>query len=541
MAQRQKKDGTFSNAAKLSTDSITRFRFIVFGSDEVLINEACDIILRSADRMDGTKYGTCEFREACVSGQHVSVVKTPAYELEHLKTYLAFRNRVRSMKRDMEFCYSLVFPGPHAFLLVLGDVRNSGKEHYILRALSEVFGQEALDYSMVLFMHEYRYSDIDSNRCVRKCRKRFHILKNNEENVLKLFHDATKTTIKQRKGRFFTKDFDLLVKAEAYFKIEFDAKYEERESILRGNLAEMKTTEESLRTQVTEMEKLNSENMRELQDLRKELDAQKAGVNQLKKELDYSQSREKYLSQQMDVLKKTKNELKEELYALRYYKRKLDVELTAFNVREREREMILPTKIQLEPNRLQEQKEEGLQAPAQEEHDRQNTSDRREVELDERERKLLQASGSQHVDHISTDVTPSCVIVSEDKPKSEEDTGSLESEGLKLTRQDSKKLDPPIMCENKVKPQRERDCEMESRITDSQTSRLLQGEGLKPVRQNSLQHRPDMSEDTLKPQENSGYFECEGLELVRPKQQGITVDSLNVFLSEKCQYPSELS
>lgn len=176
--------------------------------------------------------------------------------------------------------------------------------------------------------------------------------------------------------------------------------------------------------------------------------------------------------------------------------------------------MILPTKIQLELNRLQEQKEEGLQAPAQEEHDRQNTSDRREVELDERERKLLQASGSQHVEHISTDVTPSCVIVSEDKPKSEEDTGSLESEGLKIVKENSKKLNPSNVSVNKVKPQSEREFEMESRITDSQTSRLLQGEGLKPVRQNSLQDPPNMSEDTLKPQENSGYFECEGLKIV---------------------------
>ncbi|XP_042604320.1 uncharacterized protein LOC109055859 isoform X2 [Cyprinus carpio] len=134
------------------------------------------------------------------------------------------------------------------------------------------------------------------------------------------------------------------------------------------------------------------------------------------------------------------------------------------------------------------------------------------------------------------------VIVSEDKPKSQEDTGSPESEGLKLVRQDSKKLAPPNMSENKVKPQSERKCEMESRITDSQTSRSLKGEVLKPVRRNSIRDRPSMSEDTLKPQENTGYLEFEGLEInCVTKQQGNTVDSLNVFWSEECQYPSELS
>ncbi|XP_050948454.1 protein Hook homolog 3-like isoform X2 [Labeo rohita] len=522
MAQRQKRDGTFSYAAKQSTDSITRFRFVVFGSDEVLINEACDIILRSADRMNSTKHGTCEFREACVSGRHVSVVKSPAYQLEHLKMYLSF-SRNRSIKRDMELCYSLVFPGPHAFLLVLGDVRNSGKEHYILQVLSDVFGQEALDYSMVLFMHEYRDSDISRNVCVRKCRKRFHILKNNEENVLKLFHDTTETMIKQRKGSFFTKHFDLLDKTEAYFKVEFDAKYEERESTLKGNLEEMKTSEENLRTKMTEMEKRNSENTRELQDLHKELDAHKTREIQLRMELDASISRENRLSQQIDALKKKKYELKEELYALRYYKRQLNEELTAFN--EREREEFLLTKIQLQRNRLQEQKEVGLQASAQKVHDRQKPLDRREVELDESERKLLQTTGSQHGDHISTAGPLS--RVSEDKLKPQEDTGSLEFEGLKLVRQNNKKSDPLDMCESKIKPLSERECEMESEIADSQSSRSLKGEGLKPVRQNSnLQDRPSMSEDKLKPQEDTGYLEFERLQLVEQKKLSNSISGL---------------
>lgn len=213
----------------------------MLGSDEVLIKEACDKILMSKDRIDSNKQGTCELREACVSGRHVSVVKTHAYWLENLKTYFSFSARVRSMRMDMEVCYSLVFPGPHAFLLVLGDVCNSGKEHYILRALSEEFGQEVLDYCKVLFLHKYRDSDIGRNRCVRKCGKRFHILEENEDNVLKLFNDTTATVIKQRNANFFTKDLKLLDKAETYFKKEFNAKYEERESRLRGDLAEMKT------------------------------------------------------------------------------------------------------------------------------------------------------------------------------------------------------------------------------------------------------------------------------------------------------------
>ncbi|XDV38154.1 hypothetical protein PO909_007622 [Leuciscus waleckii] len=464
--------------------------------------------------------GRVQLREACVSGLHVSVVKTHAYWLANMKTYSSFSNRVRFMKRDMEACYSLVFPGPHAFLLVLGDVRNSGKEHYILKALSEVFGQEALDYCKVLFMHEYTDSDIGKNHCVRKCGNRFHILKENEDNVLKLFNDTTGT--KQRNANFFTKDLELLDKAETFLKKEFDAEYEERESRLRGDLTEMKTTEENLRTKITEMEKQNSKNGRELQDLRKEVDARK-------NELHDSRSRENQLSQQIDALKKKNYELKEELYALRYYKRQMNVGLTASNETEsqlkseyeelqrelqlkgsekkqeknpreskdRPKEEILLTKTQLEHNRLQEQKE--VQAPAQEEHDRPRTSDRREVELDEGEGKLL----IKH--HISTAVTPPSVSEDKGKTKYQEDTGSLE--GLKLVRKNSMKLDPPDVSEEKVHPLSERECEMERKT--------FKGEGVKPTRQRSFQDPPNLSEDKDHPQEDIGYLEFERLEPVR--------------------------
>ncbi|XP_067232897.1 probable DNA double-strand break repair Rad50 ATPase isoform X1 [Chanodichthys erythropterus] len=445
MAQRlQKRDETLSDEAKQPTDSIKRLRFILLGSDEVLINEACDTILRSTDdkKVETIKSGgKCEFREACVSGRHVSVVKTPTYWLENLKTYLFFSKSVRSMKSDMEFSYSMVFPGPHAFLLVLGDVRNSGKEHYLLRALSEVFGQEVLDYSMVLFMHGYSDRDIGRNRCVRKCSERYHILKDNEDNVLKLFQDAT--AMKQGKANFFTKDLELLYKAETYFKKEFDAKYEERENILRGDLAEMKTAEENLRTKMTEMEKQNSENVRELQDLREELDqlreeldAHRFRENQLRKDLDASISRENQLSQQIDALKEKKYELKEELFDLRDHKRQVNAELIASNEREsqlksdneklqRELEQLKDNEKKREKNPREEflltEKEE-----VQEEYDIPRTLDRREEEL------LQIVTGSEHGIHISTAVTP------------------------------------PSVSENKVKSLSGKECEVESRPTDSQ-------------------------------------------------------------------------
>lgn len=291
----------------------------------------------------------------------------------------------------------MVFPGPHAFLLVVKCPQNSGKEHYLLRALCEVFGQEALDYSMVLFMHGFSESEIAGNRCVRKCRKRFHILDNKDDNVLQLFHDAT--AMKHRKANFFTKDLELLLKAETYFKNEFEAKYEERESILRRDLAETKTTEENLRNEVTEMEKQNSEHLRELQDLREELEAHGARENQLKKALDASVSAENRLNRQIDALREKNFELKEELFGLRDHKRRANAELIASNERESqlksdyeklrgELEQLKGNEKRIETNpRESKDMEEFLltenNCEVQEERDRARTWDRREVEPDE--------------------------------------------------------------------------------------------------------------------------------------------------------------
>ncbi|XP_016325763.1 GTPase IMAP family member 4-like [Sinocyclocheilus anshuiensis] len=245
--------GAFTEKPRQSTDSTKEFRFIVLGHNEHLMSQACSIILRLGQGGD-TNVGTCELRDGIVNGQPVSVVKTPSSWLKSFSIF-SFRRKLNSIKSEIEFCQSLVFPGPHAFLLVIKDVK-TGKEKILLQALSEVFGIKALDFCMVLLMQEFQRKDIQNNDCVRKCKYRNLFLRNTDQGVEKLFQ-KTKEMIEPVK--FFTYHLDCFEKAKLYFDKEFETE--------RRELLKMKKNE------TEEIEKRNEMLQRENNQLKVQLDS----------------------------------------------------------------------------------------------------------------------------------------------------------------------------------------------------------------------------------------------------------------------------
>ncbi len=112
-----------TDEAGWSSESNEQLRLMVLGGDDALLDEACGSILGERQNRDAFKFGNMVPRKAQVCGRQVSVLKTPSYWLEHLKSYLFFSNRVKSLKNDLQSFESLLFPGPHAFLLVHRDVK----------------------------------------------------------------------------------------------------------------------------------------------------------------------------------------------------------------------------------------------------------------------------------------------------------------------------------------------------------------------------------------------------------------------------------
>ncbi|XP_073791763.1 uncharacterized protein isoform X2 [Danio rerio] len=294
-AQNGKKPGFTYEA-----DSIEKPRLMVLGCDDALMDKACATILGERENRDAFKFRPLIPRKASVGGRKVSVLKTPSYWLEHLKSYYIFSNGVKSITYEINHFVDIqLYPGPHAFLLVLKNMKNSGKEHYLLRALRDVFGKEILDFCMVIFLYEDRYSDPQRNKCLKKCKNRHHLLQNTDESVNQLL-EKIDTMTQQKSSRFYTNYLESFRKAESYFREEFNAEYVERENKLRGEkeTAEKKIKEmrEQHTKKVTELnerikDEQNGFKIREIQ-LKKELNALKIRENQLKKKLIDSKIKE---------------------------------------------------------------------------------------------------------------------------------------------------------------------------------------------------------------------------------------------------------
>ncbi|XP_016118854.1 uncharacterized protein, partial [Sinocyclocheilus grahami] len=169
--------------AEWSRGRIEKLRFMVLRGDDALVDKACGTILGERENRNTFKFGELKPREAQVCGRQVSVLKTPSYWLEHLKSYLIFSNGVNSLKYELKFFESLLFPGPHAFLLVHRDVKKTGRENYLLQALIDVFGEKVLNYCMVLFIDKARHNDPNQNYCLMMCGGRYYILQNTDQSV----------------------------------------------------------------------------------------------------------------------------------------------------------------------------------------------------------------------------------------------------------------------------------------------------------------------------------------------------------------------
>ncbi|XDV38156.1 hypothetical protein PO909_007624 [Leuciscus waleckii] len=92
------------------------------------MDKAFGTILRKRNRKTAFKFGKLEPRNANACGRQVSVLKTAFTWLEKFKSYCFFSRGVKAIRNEIESHESMMFPGPHAFLLVHRDVKDSVSE-----------------------------------------------------------------------------------------------------------------------------------------------------------------------------------------------------------------------------------------------------------------------------------------------------------------------------------------------------------------------------------------------------------------------------
>ncbi|KAM9451378.1 GTPase IMAP family member 7-like [Clarias gariepinus] len=299
-----------------SNETSSDLRLVLLGGDCMYNNHAAGLILRSRDinLANNPKKGHC--REATIDGRQVSVFVAPSYWMEHLASYLFFRNGVESIRHEIQNCTSLTFPGPHAFLLVMRAGHATGKEHHLLKAITYMFGAEALHYTMVLFVHGHEWenpTDALKNRCVKMCGKKYFNLDNSDESVVELF-GRIKAMTRRKETRIFVQHSYEKVMKMSYES--WESNWLCRENKLKKELADQKTEAETLRQ--TERELLKEQEASEHREsvLRKDLDTAKGKEIALLEELQASRQRVSQLCNDLDAARNAERRLRKQLNEL---------------------------------------------------------------------------------------------------------------------------------------------------------------------------------------------------------------------------------
>lgn len=273
------------------------------------MDHACDFILRKrAERAESKT----RHREGHVCGRKISVVKTPSAWMSDVRSCCSFSSRVKSKIEDQMPDYaSLVFPGPHAFLLVTGNREVTGREHDLLKTISEVLGEEALDYTIVLNIGRNEPKGISS---VRKYMRRVYTLEDNEQSVQSLFIETERMT-QSKKSTFFIqssmKKAFLSWEKERYAEIRREMEKTLNEKIVakEKEVTELKVTESNLRKEIADKdEEYTQEKIRMIE-------KSVVDKNNLREEMAYKEKQ--HVKELKKVFRETENKLKKDIDTLK--------------------------------------------------------------------------------------------------------------------------------------------------------------------------------------------------------------------------------
>ncbi|XDV11325.1 hypothetical protein PO909_000293 [Leuciscus waleckii] len=125
----------------------------------------------------------CQAETTVRIGKEISVIDTPGL----------YDNKLSEdeIKTEIVKCIMLSSPGPHAFIIVIRVGRFTEEEKNTIQQLKEVFGEEILKYTMIIFTHKdqlekenktieefLQESDPDLQSLIQSCGNRFFCLDN---------------------------------------------------------------------------------------------------------------------------------------------------------------------------------------------------------------------------------------------------------------------------------------------------------------------------------------------------------------------------
>ncbi|XP_051987926.1 GTPase IMAP family member 9-like, partial [Xyrauchen texanus] len=271
----------------------------------------------------------CQSETAEINGRHITVIDTPGL----FDTELS-----KEIQREITNCISMILPGPHVFLLVIPLGRFTQEDTESVKIIQEMFGENSLMYTMILFTRGDYLKNKTIEECLGKpgsvirnlieqCGNRFHVFNNNET------RDHTQVSdLLEKIDVMVTGNGDSYYSCKMFRQMERE-RQEKQMNIMMERVETLNREREELLTKHEEekerMKKMMEEERQEMKDeMRRERE------EKLKREEEFNEREERY-KREIKEKEEREREMKDEMRREReeWEKQKLKRE-EEFNERE---------------------------------------------------------------------------------------------------------------------------------------------------------------------------------------------------------------
>nr|XP_055060975.1 GTPase IMAP family member 8-like isoform X2 [Misgurnus anguillicaudatus] len=145
-----------------------------------------------------------------INGSKISIIDTPGL----FDTSMP----VEQVEKEVKLCISLSAPGPHAFLVVIKIERFTEENNKTIELIEQIFGEDAIYYSIILFTHGNQLKGQDINTFIRsdpklrkfvnRCGGRYSVIDNEKNDSVQVMNllDSIDLMVQNNGREFYTNE-----------------------------------------------------------------------------------------------------------------------------------------------------------------------------------------------------------------------------------------------------------------------------------------------------------------------------------------------